>query len=161
MKSMIRPFLFAAVILAAGFVSGCSGNPTVTSTPTPITGQPSKYQPLTDIPIPSESKLDTENSVILGDPQHWVGRAVLNVNLSMADASVFYQKQMPSFGWELVTVAQGKTTNMTFTRPDRVASMQIEPKTFGGSTVTILMSPRELKEVPNPAPQPEPAPQAK
>ena len=148
MKSDIRLALIAAATLIAGFLAGCSTNPTVASPPTKVTAEPGKFQPLTDVPVPSGAKLDTDNSVILGGPEHWVGRAVLSVGISMAEATVFYQKQMPSFGWDLITVSQGKVANMTFTRPDRVASMEIEPKTFGGSTVTILMSPREPKAEP-------------
>jgi len=159
MKSLIRLILVAAGILLAGFLAGCTSSPTVSSPATKESLEPSKFQPLTDIPIPSGSKLDPDSSLILGDPEHWVGKAVLNVNLSMADATVFYQKQMPSFGWDLVTVTQGKITSMTFTRPERVASMQIEPKTFGGSSVTIIMAPRQPKT--EPKPEAAPAPQVK
>jgi len=159
MRSIFRLILVAAGIWLAGFLAGCTSSPMVSSPGTKESLEPSKFEPLTDIPIPSGSKLDPDNSLILGGPENWVGRAVLNVNLSMADATVFYQKQMPSFGWDLVTVTQGKITSMTFTRPERVASLQIEPKTFGGSSVTIIMAPRQPKT--EPKPEAAPAPQVK
>ncbi len=148
MKNMFRLVYAATAILVAGFLAGCSSNPTLATSATAEIAETGKFQPLTDIPIPSGSKLDTETSLILGGPEHWVGRAVLKTSLAMDEATVFYQNQMPSFSWDLITVTQGKVTNMTFTRADRVASMQIEGKAFGGSTVTILMSPRQPKQEP-------------
>ncbi len=148
MKNILRLFCVIGTVSLSVFLAGCSGNPTLASPPTKESLEPIKFQPLSDIPVPSGSKLDTETSLILGGPEHWVGRAVLKTSLAMDEATVFYQNQMPSFGWELITVSQGKATYMTFTRADRVASMQIEGKAFGGSMVTILMSPRQPKPEP-------------
>ena len=66
---------------------------------------------------------------------------------------------MPSFGWELITVVQGKTSNLTFSKADRIASIQIESGTLTGSIVTIIMSPRQPKqELPKQEPlKPKPA----
>ena len=150
------PFILAVTIVAVtSILAGCSSNPTLTTTATAETLEPGKFQPLTDIPIPSGAKLDTEPSLILGPPDHWLGRAVLKVSLSANDTTVFYQNQMPSFGWELITVVQGKISNLTFSRADRVASFQIEGGTLGGSTVTIIMSPRQPKQEPAAQPRPK------
>jgi len=143
------PFILAVTIVAVtSILAGCSSNPTLTTTATAETLEPGKFQPLTDIPIPSGAKLDTEPSLILGPPDHWLGRAVLKVSLSANDTTVFYQNQMPSFGWELITVVQGKVSNLTFSKADRIASMQIEGARLSGSTVTIIMSPRQPKQEP-------------
>ena len=148
MKNILLLVYTATAISVAGFLAGCSSNPTLATTTTAENLEPGKFQPLTDIPIPSGAKLDTEPSLILGPPDHWLGRAVLKVGLSANDTTVFYQNQMPSFGWELITVVQGKVSNLTFSRADRVASFQIEGGTLGGSTVTIIMSPRQPKQEP-------------
>ena len=143
------PFILAiTVIAAASLLAGCSSNPTLATTATPENLEPGKFQPLMDIPIPSGAKLDTDPSLILGPSDHWIGRAVLKVGMSANDTTVFYQSQMPSFGWELITVVQGKVSNMTFSKADRIASMQIEGASFGSSTVTIIMSPRQPKQEP-------------
>ena len=148
----ILPFILAVTMIAAtSLLVGCSSNPTLATSTASETAEPGKFQPLTDIPIPSGSKLDTEPSLILGPPDHWLGRAVLKVGLSANDATVFYQNQMPSFGWELITVVQGKVSNLTFSKADRIASMQIEGATLSGSTVTIIMSPRQPKQEPSKA----------
>jgi len=143
------PFILAVTIVAAtSLLAGCSSNPTLTTTATAENLEPGKFQPLTDIPIPSGAKLDTEPSLILGPPDHWIGRAVLKVGMPANDTTVFYQIQMPSFGWELITVVQGKVSNLTFSKDDRIASMQIEGATLSGSIVTIIMSPRQPKQEP-------------
>ena len=150
------PFILAVTIVAVtSILAGCSSNPTLTTTATAETLEPGKFQPLTDIPIPSGAKLDTEPSLILGPPDHWLGRAVLKVSLSANDTTVFYQNQMPSFGWELITVVQGKVSNLTFSKADRIASMQIEGARLSGSTVTIIMSPRQPKQEPAAQPRPK------
>jgi hypothetical protein len=138
----------ATVISVGGLLAGCSSNPTLTTTATAENLEPGKFQPLTDIPIPSGAKLDTEPSLILGPPDHWIGRAVLKVGMPANDTTVFYQNQMPSFGWELITVVQGKVSNLTFSKADRIASIQIEGATLSGSIVTIIMSPRQPKQEP-------------
>jgi len=155
MKNTI-PFIVAVTVIAAtSLLAGCSSNPTLTTTATAENLEPGKFQPLTDIPIPSGAKLDTEPSLILGPPDHWIGRAVLKVGMPVNDTTVFYQNQVPSFGWELITVVQGKISNLTFSRADRVASFQIEGGTLGGSTVTIIMSPRQPKQEPAAQPRPK------
>ena len=151
MKIISRLIYTAIAISVAGFLAGCSSNPTLATTATPENLETGKFQPLTDIPIPSGAKLDTEPSLILGPPDHWIGRAVLKVGMPANDTTVFYQNQMPSFGWELITVVQGKVSNLTFSRGDRIASMQIEGASFGSSTVTIIMSPRQPKQEPSKA----------
>ena len=154
MKIISRLVYAATAILVAGFLAGCSSNPTLTTTATAENLEPGKFQPLTDIPIPSDAKLNTEPSLILGPPDHWIGRAVLKVGMPPNDTVVFYQAQMPSFGWELITVVQGKVSNLTFSKADRIASIQIESGTLTGSIVTIIMSPRQPKQEP---PKPKPA----
>ena len=154
MKIISRLIYTAIAISVAGFLAGCSSNPPLATTVTGENIETGKFQPLTDIPIPSDAKLNTEPSLILGPPDHWIGRAVLKVGMPPNDSVVFYQAQMPSFGWELITVVQGKVSNLTFSKADRVASVQIESATLSGSIVTIIMSPRQPKQEP---PKPKPA----
>ena len=151
MKNILRLVYAATAISVVVFLAGCSSNPTLSTTATPENLEPGKFQPLTDIPIPGGAKLDTDPSLILGPPDHWIGRAVLKVGMPANDTTVFYQNQMPSFGWELITVVQGKVSNLTFSKADRIASMQIEGASFGSSTVTIIMSPRQPKQEPSKA----------
>ncbi|MGH8743755.1 MAG: hypothetical protein ACREUY_05690 [Burkholderiales bacterium] len=148
MENSRRLAFIVTAIWAGAFLTGCSNNPTLTTSTAAENAEPGKFQPLTDIPIPSGAKLDADKSLILGPADHWMGRAVLKMGLEANEVTVFYQNQMASYGWELVTLAQGKVTNMTFARADRIASIQIESGTFGGSQATIIMSPRQPKQEP-------------
>ncbi|HMK15104.1 MAG TPA: hypothetical protein VK460_08860 [Burkholderiales bacterium] len=156
MKVISRLISAASAVLVAGFLAGCSSNPSLSSTSTAENLEPGKFQPLMDMPIPSDAKLNTEQSLILGPSDHWIGRAVLKVGMPPNDTTVFYQNQMPSFGWDLITVVQGKVSSLTFAKTDRIASVQIESATLTGSVVTIIMSPRQPKQEPPKSPTQEP-----
>ncbi|MBI1394939.1 MAG: hypothetical protein GC151_03085 [Betaproteobacteria bacterium] len=100
------------------------------------------YQPVTDIPIPPGTKINTERSVILGGPDKWFGRMLLVLDRSSTMAYSYYVEQMPAFGWELVTAVQGKVATLTYIQGQRAATVEIAPATLRGSEVTVTMSPR-------------------
>jgi hypothetical protein len=55
----------------------------------------------------------------------------------------FYARQMPSFGWKPLTYVRADTSVLTFSRGDRVATLQIKPRTMmWGSEIRITMSPQ-------------------
>lgn len=103
----------------------------------------SAYQPVSDVPIPAGTKINTDKSVILGQGDKWFGRMVLVTDRPSTQAYTYYQEQMPTFGWEQVTAVQGKTSILTFTRADRAATLEINPGTLSGSEVAITVSPRQ------------------
>lgn len=104
---------------------------------------PNSYQPVSDVPIPGGTKINTDKSVILGQGDKWFGRMVLVTDRPSTQAYTYYQEQMPTFGWEPVTAVQGKTSIMTFTRGDRAATLEINSGTLSGSEVAITVSPRQ------------------
>ncbi len=125
-----------------GSSGGSSTSSTSSSTATKSTAAPS-YQPVSDVPIPAGTKINTEKSLILGAGDKWVGRMVLVTDRPSTQAYTYYLEQMPTFGWEQVSAVQGKTSTMTFTRGDRAANLEIVPSTFSGSEVSITVSPRQ------------------
>ena len=98
---------------------------------------------LTDVPIPPDSSLDTDRSLILGDLDRWTGRIVLNVGLDATPTFALYQTQMPNFGWEPIMSVQADISVLSFSRGERAATVQIESRTLGGSTTTITVAPRQ------------------
>lgn len=103
---------------------------------------------LTDIPVPPESELDTDRSLILGDLDRWTGRIVLNVGIDATPTFAVYQTQMPNFGWEPIMSVQADISVLSFTRGERAATVQIEGRTLGGSTATITVAPRHSSTPP-------------
>lgn len=102
------------------------------------------YQPVTDIPIPPGTKINTERSVILGGPDRWFGRMVLILDRSTTLAYAYYLEQMPAFGWELITAVQGRSSMLTYVRGDRSAAVDIGSSGLRAAEVTITVSPRHV-----------------
>ena len=103
-----------------------------------------EYSPVSDVPIPSGTKINTEKSLILGMPANWVGKIVLDVDRPTTQAVTYYQQQMPTFGWEQVTEVQGKISVITYIHGDRAATVTIAPGLTTGSDVTVTVSPRSM-----------------
>jgi len=101
------------------------------------------YQPVTDIPIPASTKINTERSTILGNGDRWFGRMILVLDRPTTQAFAYYQEQMATFGWETVTAIQGKVSTLSFTRGDRAATIEIGPSGLRSAEVTVTVSPRQ------------------
>lgn len=128
------------------FLGGCAtGQPVVgPSSPDQKTGaEPSNALPISDIPIPAGAKLDTENSLIMGAQDRWLGRIIIKTDTSPTQAYNHFYNGMSAFGWGSVTAVQARISTLTYLRGERIASIQIEPTTLGGSTVSITVSPRQ------------------
>jgi len=125
---------------------------TACGTTTPITassradrmggaGEPSFAQ-FTDIPVPAGATMDLERSLVLGDREAWIGRIVMDVSENVSRIYDFYFDEMPKFEWSPVTMVRAGTSVLTYTRGERVATIQIAPRTIGGATVSVTVSPR-------------------
>lgn len=103
--------------------------------------QPS-FTDFSDMPIPSSARMDLDRSLILGPKDNWLGRLAFHSSSSASETFDFYANGMSRFGWQPVAVVRGSTSAMTYTRADRVATIQIVGTTFGGSDVTITVAPQ-------------------
>lgn len=121
---------------SGGGKSAGTSQPATTSTHT------ANYQPVSDVPIPPSTKINTERSAIFGGGDRWYGRMVLSLDRASTMAYAYYLDQMPPFGWELVSAVQGKVSVLTFTRGDRAASVEITPSALRGSEAVVTVSPR-------------------
>ncbi len=141
-----RPSLraYALAIVAVMALGACTQGAKLQPT---STGEKSEiersFSLLTDVPIPPDSTLDVERSLILGDLDRWTGRIILNVGQSSTAAFALFQSQMPNFGWERIMSVQADVSVLSFTRGDRAATVQIESRTLGGSTVAVTVAPRQ------------------
>ncbi len=108
-----------------------------------------------DLPMPVNADLQMDETLIFGTNDTWIGRLVIQSSHSSNDMFDFYKREMPGFEWQEITSVRAKTSVMTYTRGERVATIQIEGRTLRGSTVTITVSPRGAEDLP-----PPPAPTA-
>jgi hypothetical protein len=85
--------------------------------------------------------MDLDRSLVLGDREAWIGRLMMAVGLTQSLAYDFYFSEMPRFGWSTVTTVRGETSVLTYTRGERVATIQIWPRTIAGAMVSMTVSP--------------------
>lgn len=99
-------------------------------------------QQFTDIPIPSGARMDLERTLILGPRETWIGRLVFTSSAGPNDLFDFYNRELPRFGWTGITAVRAGTSVLSFSRGERIATVQISRTTLGGSEVLATISPR-------------------
>ncbi|MHA1597483.1 MAG: hypothetical protein ACTSV1_02075 [Alphaproteobacteria bacterium] len=104
-----------------------------------------------DLPMPVKADMDMGKTLIFGTNDAWIGRMVVKSPHGANDMFDFYKQEMPGFDWQEITSVRSATSVMTYTRAERVATIQIESSTLKGATITITVSPRGAQEFPPPA----------
>jgi hypothetical protein len=137
-KSPLLLISFCAIFALAG-CGGTTLNPSSKSEPNEQL-QPS-FSDFSDMPIPTSAHMNVDRSLILGPKDNWLGRLVFHSSNSASESFDFYANGMPRFNWQPVAVVRGATSSMTYTRGDRVASIQITGTTLGGSDIEITVAP--------------------
>lgn len=134
-----------AIILFAAILSGCFFKKFAIRSPSgSANATKAKFEPVRDVPIPSNSKLDNDRSLILNTADKWTGRIVLEAEPPMSKLFSYYGTEMGKLGWKPVARVMGETSVLTFVRGERVVTVQITPNTMTeGSVVTVTMSPRD------------------
>ena len=141
--------LWVALCIAA--VAGCTSQRSLSETTgdTPDAASEEgktgvKLVQITDVPLPRDSKIDEQESFIIGGGNRWLGRLVVKVRTDPAETYSYYFNGMPRLGWSRLTAVQGKVSSLTFTSGDRVANLQITGG-VGGTTVTVFVSTHEIE----------------
>ncbi len=138
-----RPAAICALIAVLG-LAGCNQNKLSPSmrADTGTQSQDLGFSRFSDIPVPKGADMDLDHTLVLGSREAWVGRLVMTVSDSTGTMYDFYARQMPGFGWQPVTTVRGPTSVLTFTRGERVATVQLTSRTLFGSEVWFTVSPR-------------------
>lgn len=143
-----------ALILAIAFIPGalaaCSrGADIQPARATQADGQPGpSLAQFTDIPIPAGATMDVPRSLLLGPRDFWIGRLVFRASPRTQDTFEFYAREMPAFGWQEITRVRAETSVLTYTRDGRAATIQISTTTWGGSEVSLTVSPQAQPAMP-------------
>lgn len=93
---------------------------------------------LSDMPLPPGSRIRDGESVILGGGAGWAGRLGLDCSQTPAEALVWFRDVAPQSGWDLISSTIGNTIVMVFQNEDRVATIEIFDKGFGGNSDVII-----------------------
>lgn len=149
MGQWIRHPVFTVMLgaVAAILVAGCLNTSNIRSPRGSADADAHNFEPVHDIPIPAGSTLDNDRSLILSTETQWTGRVVLNASSNMAKIFAYYAKQMRKLGWQPITSIMGENSVQTFIQGDRTATVQIDPGTLIGSTITVTMAPRQPSQI--------------
>ena len=93
-----------------------------------------------DIPIPLNSKLDKEKSIIISKNRCWLGRLTFDTSQKQITVFDFFRNELPKFGWKKLSEVSSDTSLLNYQNQSRIASIQISDNTFFGTNVSITVS---------------------
>ena len=91
--------------------------------------------------MPPQAQLDTEKSIILGTGEDWTGRVVIATPNSPESVFDYYRKELQGHGWREITAVRAATSVLTYIRDGRVATLQLERASSGGTNINVTISP--------------------
>ena len=135
------------LVVASLGLAACASQPRLGARSEPDTEPTTARQRLgfdqfPDIPIPAGAAMDLERSLVLGSADEWTGRLAMTVRDSTDALYDFYHREMQKFGWQEVTTVRSEISVLTFSRGDRVATVQIRSTTLSGALIDLTVSPR-------------------
>ena len=113
-----------------------------------ITTTKKSFTQFQDIPIPDQSTMNVDKTLLLGEKQDWIGRLFLNSPLQPEEVFNFFKLNLTKFGWEEITSVRSKISVLTYSLNERIMTIQIAPVSFSNknsSTINIVMSPKIKK----------------
>lgn len=138
------------VVFTVTLLIGCSGAGGVI---TNSTESASKLNPamMADFPLPKDTRVLTQNSLILGEGDAWVGRLELYAPLTPSDSVSFFNERYPQLGWTLLSSTKSKNSMLIFTNNKKTAAMEISEGSAlsMASKITITVSPLNTNQSAN------------
>lgn len=135
LKKLLTSFLFFI------FLTSCTGESLV-----PVKGpegdpsQELNFSQFDDIPIPVNSKLIREDSIIISRKVGWSGRLVFDTSENQIDVFDFFRNELPKFGWKKISEVSSESSLLNYQNNQRFASIQIFEKTLFGCKVKITVT---------------------
>jgi hypothetical protein len=94
-----------------------------------------------DMPIPAGATVRPQETLVMGTGNRWMGRISLSVPGDSQVAYAYFRDGLPSAGWVLTSSSYSKLSFLTFSKAERMATIQIQTSSFGGNEVTITVTP--------------------
>ncbi len=137
----MKHFYFLFILL---FLVGCAGDSLLpVKGPEGDPGSELNLAEFEDIPIPLNSKLDKEKSIIISKNRGWLGRLTFDTSQNQITVFDFFRNELPKFGWKKLSEVSSDTSLLNYQNQSRLASIQISDNTFYGSNVSITVSEME------------------
>ncbi len=138
-----RLIRLSATLLAC-FMVACASSPLASSVSLGQEGQvQSANQLLGQLSLPTGARLMSDQSLIIGSGDNWVGRVVLDVGRNLDAAYAFFLETYPAQGWTVVSAVRGKTSFLVLTRQERTATIEmVDGGVLGAGWIALTMAPR-------------------
>jgi hypothetical protein len=112
--------------------------------------EPTATQLAGDMPMPATATIRPQDTLVMGSGNRWMGRISLSVPGESQAVYAYYRDSLPSAGWNLTSSSYSKLSFLTFSKADRVATIQIQAASFGGNEVTVTVTPSSKPGNPTP-----------
>jgi hypothetical protein len=86
--------------------------------------------------------MDLDRTLVFGARDEWIGRLALTSSQGPREMFDFYKENAPKFGWQEITLVRAATSVMSYSRGERVMTVQIVNRTLRGAGIDITLSPR-------------------
>ena len=93
-----------------------------------------------DLPIPLNSKLDKEKSIIFSKKDGWYGRLTFNTSEKQINVYDFFRNELPKFGWKKLSEISAETSILNYQNQARLALIQIKENLIYGSNVMVTVT---------------------
>lgn len=126
------------VLSTAFLMLACSaiGNAPVASDST-VSGNTAK-QLAGDVPLPQGAVIKQQDTLVMGSGTTWMGRLSLNVGGEPQSVFAWFRDSLPGAGWTLTSSSFSKLSLLTFTKADRIATVQMQASGFGGGNEVLI-----------------------
>ena len=110
---------------------------------------------LSDFPIPKNSEIIRDPTVVLGTGNAVSGRIVLESSYSPAENLIFYGNSTPETGWQLISSKVAEEISLVYAKEGRYATIYITPATglgqffsgdYGSDIVISVVHPNAIAE---------------
>ena len=83
---------------------------------------------LSDLPIPEDSKIKKDSTILLGNGDNVSGRILLDSSSSPSENLIFYTEQAAASGWELMSSKVGQEITLIYFKNGRYATLEMNPR---------------------------------
>ena len=113
--------LFFVVLFSLSFLISCSNIAEKSQNQTQILIEYALY----DFPLPEDSEIQMDNTVILGSGDLWAGQIVLLSESSPVELIKFFTESAKSSGWTLGSSTISEIVLLVFNNDKRIATVEI------------------------------------
>ena len=103
-------------------------------------GQELNFSEFNDFPIPINSKLIKDQSIIIAKKKGWLGRLSFTTSESQLTVYDFFRNELPKFGWKKLSEISSDTSILNYQNQSRLALIQIKENLIYGSNVMVTVT---------------------